>query len=84
MFDCKSRKELDKIEGAKMKELISNNYKLINRSIAGRTQKEYHAEKSPHEDVLILTANNEKHHTQSQAERGILIVFSDHANQKVS
>ena len=41
-LDCKSRKELDKIEGAKMKELIGNQYKLINRSIAGRTHKEYY------------------------------------------
>ena len=40
--DCKSRKELDKLEGAKMKELIGNHYKLINRSIAGRTHKEYY------------------------------------------
>ncbi len=41
--ECNCRKELDTIEGTKLKEIAnSNNYFIINRSIAGRTYKEYY------------------------------------------
>ena len=41
--DCKSRKELERIEGEEIKSLMnSQDYTLINRNIAGRTFKEYY------------------------------------------
>jgi hypothetical protein len=41
--ECSCRKELDTIEGNKLKEIAnSNSYYIINKSIAGRTNKEYY------------------------------------------
>jgi len=41
--ECNCRKELDTLEGAKLKEIASsNNHYIINKSIAGRTHKEYY------------------------------------------
>ena len=41
--DCKSRQELERIEGDEIKSLMnSQDYTLINRNIAGRTKKEYY------------------------------------------
>ena len=40
--DCKNRKELDKLEGAKIRDFRNSDYNVINRSIAGRTHKEYY------------------------------------------